>query len=185
MGEPSVHNATPSETTLAPRLPLRLGRFTLCEELGAGGMATVYLARMELAAGLERLVALKTIHPHLAREAAFVDMFLDEARIASHITHPNVCSTHDFGEENGVYYLAMEYLLGEPLFDVINGLVDRFDEVREVLPDVLCQRQQDAKEARRGSWGGIPRRAKVQDRGNEGPQSRRRSRSPSKYCRRT
>ena len=111
MGEPSVQGAS-GETPLGPKLPLKLGRFTLCEELGAGGMATVYLARMELAAGIERLVALKTIHPHLAKERPFVDMFLDEARIASHVTHPNVCSTHDFGEVDGVYYLAMEYLLG-------------------------------------------------------------------------
>lgn len=138
-------NAIP-EKSLAPTLPLRLGRFTLCEEVGAGGMATVYLARMGLAAGLERLVALKTIHPHLAKESAFVDMFLDEARIASHVTHPNVCSTHDFGEVDGVYYLAMEYLLGEPVFDVINRLVEAFDEVREVLPYLAARILADACE---------------------------------------
>src|SRR5688572_33369002 len=102
---PSVSTA---ETALHPKLPLRLSRFTLCEELGSGGMATVYLARMNLAAGLERLVALKTIHPHLAKEKPFVDMFLDEARIASHISHPNVCAVHDFGELEGVYYLRSE-----------------------------------------------------------------------------
>ncbi|HEY8428104.1 MAG TPA: serine/threonine-protein kinase, partial [Sandaracinaceae bacterium] len=102
-------------------------------------MATVYLARMELAAGLDRLVALKTIHPHLAREKAFIDMFLDEARIASLISHPNVCAVHDFGEVSGVYYLAMEHLIGEPLFDVINRLVDRFDEVRDVLPYIAAR----------------------------------------------
>ncbi len=146
MGEPSVQITTSGDTPLGPQLPLRLGRFTLCEELGAGGMATVYLARMQLAAGLERLVALKTIHPHLAKESAFVDMFLDEARIASHVTHPNVCSTHDFGEADGVYYLAMEYLLGEPVFDVINRLVDRFDEVKEVLPYLAARIIADACE---------------------------------------
>lgn len=134
------------ETPLRPKLPLKLGRYTLCEELGAGGMATVYLARMDLAAGLDRLVALKTIHPHLAREKAFVDMFLDEARIASHVSHPNVCSVHDFGELGGVYYLAMEYLLGEPLFDVINRLVERFEEVQDVLPFVAARVIADACE---------------------------------------
>ncbi|MCZ7683428.1 MAG: serine/threonine protein kinase [Sandaracinaceae bacterium] len=138
MVAPSTHSAS-RDTPLRPKLPLRLGRFTLCEELGAGGMATVYLARMELAAGLDRLVALKTIHPHLARERAFVDMFLDEARIASHVSHPNVCAVHDFGEVGGVYYLAMEHLIGEPLFDVINRLVDRFDDVREVLPFIAAR----------------------------------------------
>ncbi|MCB9595310.1 MAG: protein kinase [Sandaracinaceae bacterium] len=146
MGERAVQIQASSETPLGPKLPLRLGRFTLCDELGAGGMATVYLARMQLAAGLERLVALKTIHPHLAKERAFVDMFLDEARIASHVTHPNVCSTHDFGEVDGVYYLAMEYLLGEPVFDVINRLVERFDDVREVLPFLAARIVADACE---------------------------------------
>lgn len=145
MASPSTSVAS-SETPLRPQLPLKLGRFTLCEELGAGGMATVYLARMDLAAGLDRLVALKTIHPHLARERAFVDMFLDEARIASHVNHPNVCAVHDFGELGGVYYLAMEYLLGEPLFDVINRLVERFDDVREVLPFVAARVIADACE---------------------------------------
>ncbi|GAB5543819.1 MAG: hypothetical protein SangKO_035790 [Sandaracinaceae bacterium] len=145
MGEPSVQGPS-GETPLGPKLPLKLGRFTLCEELGAGGMATVYLARMELAAGIERLVALKTIHPHLAKEPPFVDMFLDEARIASHVTHPNVCSTHDFGEVDGVYYLAMEYLLGEPLFDVINRLVERFDDIQEVLPYLAARIIADACE---------------------------------------
>ena len=131
---------------LAPQLPLKLSRFTLCEELGSGGMATVYLARMDLAAGIERLVALKTIHPHLAKEKPFVDMFLDEARIASHVSHPNVCATYDFGEVDGVYYLAMEYLLGEPLFDVINRIVERFDETREVLPFLAARVIADACE---------------------------------------
>jgi serine/threonine-protein kinase len=134
------------EMLLRPKLPLRLGRFTLCEELGSGGMATVYLSRMELAAGLERLVALKTIHPHLAKEKPFVDMFLDEARIASHVSHPNVCAVYDFGEASGLYYLAMEHLIGEPLFDVINRIVDRFDEMKEVLPYLTARVIADACE---------------------------------------
>ena len=103
--------------TLGPVLPYALGRFTLCEELGAGGMATVYLAKMRLAAGLERHVAIKTIHAHLAKQQAFVDMFLDEAKIASHISHPNVCAVYDFGDVQGLYYIAMEYLVGAPLIE--------------------------------------------------------------------
>src|SRR5690349_2981028 len=101
----STSSAEPA-SSLVPALPFRLGRFTLCRELGAGGMATVYLSRMRLAAGLERLVALKTIHSHLAKERTFVDMFLDEAKIASQISHPNVCSVFDFGEVGGTYFLA-------------------------------------------------------------------------------
>src|SRR5690606_35389321 len=115
--------------------------------LGAGGMATVYLSRMRLAAGLERLVALKTIHSHLAKEPVFVDMFLDEAKIASLISHPNVCSVYDFGEVNGTYFLAMEYLLGEPLFDVINTIAEREDEdLRKAAPFLAARIIADACE---------------------------------------
>ena len=94
----------------------QLGRYQLCFELASGGMATVYLARMDGPHGFEKIVALKRIHPHLVRDRSYVDMFLDEARIASGITHPNVCSVFDFGEFNGEYYLAMRsYLVGESL----------------------------------------------------------------------
>jgi serine/threonine-protein kinase len=93
----------------------QVGRYRLCFELASGGMATVYLARMEGPHGFEKLVALKRVHPHLVSERRYVEMFLDEARIASGITHPNVCSVFDFGESDGEYYLAMEYLVGEPL----------------------------------------------------------------------
>ncbi|MGB5349020.1 MAG: serine/threonine-protein kinase, partial [Polyangiales bacterium] len=57
----------------------------------------------------------KRIHPHLASEQEYVEMFLDEARIASRITHSNVCSVFDFGQADGEYFIAMEYLVGEPL----------------------------------------------------------------------
>ncbi|MEM9069669.1 MAG: serine/threonine-protein kinase [Myxococcota bacterium] len=138
-----------AQPSLKPRLPQALGRFTLCEELGAGGMATVYLSKMRLGAGLDRLVALKTIHSHLAKEQTFVDMFLDEARIASHISHPHVCAVYDFGQEGDVYFLAMEYLIGEPVFDFINRvakLKDESDELMEALPFLAARILGDACE---------------------------------------
>jgi len=102
--------------------PTQLGRYRLCHELAVGGMAAVYLARAEGAAGFEKFVAIKVIHGHLARERQFVEMFLDEARLASRIGHPNVCTVFDFGLADGVYYLAMEYLLGEPLLRLLEVL---------------------------------------------------------------
>ena len=133
--------------SLGPKLPYGLGRFTLCRELGAGGMATVYLSKMRLAAGMDRLVALKTIHGHLAKERTFVDMFLDEAKIASHISHPNVCSVYDFGDVDGIYYLAMEYLVGESLFDFVNAVAeDDGKELREALPFLAARVIADACE---------------------------------------
>lgn len=124
-----------------------MGRFTLAEELGAGGMATVYLGKMKLGAGLDRLVAVKTIHGHLAKKQAFVDMFLDEARIASMISHPNVCAVFDFGQEEGTYFLAMEHLLGEPLFDAIGAVDrDRGEELMQAVPFLAARIIADACE---------------------------------------
>lgn len=117
----SVREGEPRVTSsLEPRppdrsVPARIGRYELCFEVASGGMASVYLARAEGVPGFQKLLALKRIHPHLSREKEYVDMFLDEARIASRITHSNVCSVFDFGEAEGEYYIAMEYLVGEPL----------------------------------------------------------------------
>jgi serine/threonine-protein kinase len=93
--------------------PRRIGRYDICFEIAAGGMATIYLARVEGPGGFKKLVALKCIHPHLVRQAGFVEMFLDEARLASRISHPNVCSVFDFGFADSTYYIAMEFLVGE------------------------------------------------------------------------
>jgi len=76
-------------------------------------MAAVYLAQLEGSHGFERWVAVKVIHPHLTGERRFADMLFDEARVAARIHHPNVCAVLDFGEEDGVLYLVMEYLHGE------------------------------------------------------------------------
>ena len=104
-----------------PRAPsiTRLGRYRLVREIASGGMASVNLA---VAEGLDKLVALKIIHPHLAQEDSFVRMFLDEARLASAITHRNVCNVFDFGETDGRYYIAMDYLSGQSLRDVLRRL---------------------------------------------------------------
>jgi len=105
----------------APRAPQmqRLGRYRLVQEIASGGMASVNLA---VADGVDKLVALKMIHANLAQEDAFVQMFLDEARIASAISHRNVCNVFDFGETDGRYFLAMDYLSGQSLRDVIQRL---------------------------------------------------------------
>ncbi len=108
--------------------PEKIGRYQLCFELASGGMASVYLARAEGTPGFQKLVALKRIHSHLADEKDYVEMFLDEARIASRITHANVCSVFDFGEAEGEYFIAMEYLVGEPLSRVHRRVVADADQ---------------------------------------------------------
>lgn len=117
-GSQHVHSAIPRAAA-----PERIGRYELCFELASGGMASVYLARADGPPGYQKVVALKRIHPHLAVEKDYVEMFLDEARIASRITHPNVCSVFDFGESDGEYFIAMEYLVGEPLSRVHRRIV--------------------------------------------------------------
>lgn len=97
----------------------RIGRYRIALELASGGMATMFLARAEGPGGFEKLAALKRIHPHLATDPQFIEMFFDEARIASRIAHPNVCSVFDFGEAAGAYYIAMDYVHGETLGRVL------------------------------------------------------------------
>ncbi|MEM9188959.1 MAG: serine/threonine-protein kinase [Myxococcota bacterium] len=96
-----------------------LGRYELFYELGRGGMATVFLARMRGAGGFQRWFAIKRVHENLAGDREFIDMFLDEARIAAAVQHPNVAQVFDLGEADGRYYIAMEYLHGEPLHRVV------------------------------------------------------------------
>jgi eukaryotic-like serine/threonine-protein kinase len=91
------------------------GKYSLVARLATGGMAEIFLARLQGAAGFEKLVCIKRILPHLARDKQFVAMFLDEARIAARISHPNVCQVFELGEIENSYFLAMEYLEGVPL----------------------------------------------------------------------
>jgi len=110
-------------------------------------MASVYLARAEGAPGFQKLIALKRIHPHLATEKDYVEMFLDEARIASRITHANVCSVFDFGEADGEYYIAMEYLVGEPLSRLHRRVVANADQrSSKLLPARMARVIADACE---------------------------------------
>ncbi|MBW2465343.1 MAG: serine/threonine protein kinase, partial [Deltaproteobacteria bacterium] len=95
------------------------GRYRLKYQIASGGMASVFLAGAAGAAGFEKPVAIKRMHPHLARRKEYVEMFLDEARITSRINHPNVCQVFDFGETEGAYYMALEYLVGEPLTTIL------------------------------------------------------------------
>ena len=114
--EPLDADVTRPSRVLAPGE--RLGAFRLIEEVGYGGMGSVWIARREGPGGFSKFLAIKTIHPHLAREPAFVAMFLDEARIAATMEHPNVAQVFELGDDDGHLFLAMEYLHGEHLGQV-------------------------------------------------------------------
>ena len=93
----------------------RLGRYEIVSDLGAGGMATVYLGRALSVAGFQRLVAIKVLHPHLLRDETFVQMFLDEGRLAARIHHPNVVGTLDLERSPEGLYIVSEYIEGDQL----------------------------------------------------------------------
>ncbi|PRQ03575.1 Serine/threonine-protein kinase pkn6 [Enhygromyxa salina] len=110
-----------------------VGRYELIHRIAHGGMATVYLGRAKGKAGFEKIVAVKVIHPHLASEAEFVGMFLDEARIAARIHHPHVVEILDLGQSDGAHYMVMEFIEGENLAALIRAL----DGERLPVPVVL------------------------------------------------
>jgi hypothetical protein len=94
---------------------LRVGRYLVFDEIAAGGMATVHYGRMVGDAGFSRTVAIKRLHDGLAKDPDFIAMFMDEARLAARIHHPNVVTTIDVVQADGVLVLVMEYLHGETL----------------------------------------------------------------------
>lgn len=97
----------------------RLGRYRLETRLAVGGMAEVWRVRQEGPAGFEKQLVLKKLLPHLAQDADFVRRFLDEARYAALLDHPNVVQIFELGEDAGTYFLVMEYLRGRSLREVL------------------------------------------------------------------
>jgi len=88
------------------------GKYELLAEAGTGGMATVWRGLTRGAAGFTRPVAIKRILPQLVADEKFVEMFIEEARVVSELQHPNIVQIHDFGEEDGDYFLVMEWVEG-------------------------------------------------------------------------
>src|SRR6476660_3709611 len=107
----------PPESSLLGALE-QIDRYQIVARLGKGGMAEVFRAKLTSIGGFERDVALKVLLPSFAAEPEFVEMLLDEARIAGAIDHPNVLQVLDVGRRNEVFYLVMEYVDGQDLRSV-------------------------------------------------------------------
>jgi eukaryotic-like serine/threonine-protein kinase len=105
--------------------PETVGRYVLHRPIARGGMATIHLARLEGADGFSRLVAAKRLHPEFTEDKDFVEMFLDEAKIASSIQHPNVVPVLDVVRVDGEVVLVQEYVHGVPLDRLCARLRDR------------------------------------------------------------
>ena len=101
-------------------------------------MASVHLARMDGPGGFQKWVAIKRIHPHLVEDDQFVDMFLDEARIAAGINHANVAQVFDLGKDDNTYWIAMEYLHGEPLREIMRRAEERHSLISAELAARIC-----------------------------------------------
>ncbi len=103
----------------------RIGDYELVADLRSGGMATLFLGRRLGAAGFSRDVAIKIVHPQLASDEQFRQMFLDEAMLSSRIQHPNVVHVEELGEHAGAHFLVMEYVHGCSLSQLQRALVGR------------------------------------------------------------
>ncbi|MDF3071145.1 MAG: serine/threonine protein kinase [Polyangiaceae bacterium] len=99
--------------------PQIFGKYVLERELASGGMARVYLATLRGAVGFEKRLVVKQIRPELALDEAFVRRFVEEAKIAVELSHPNIVPVYELGVEQGVYYIAMELCEGLTLTEVL------------------------------------------------------------------
>jgi tRNA A-37 threonylcarbamoyl transferase component Bud32 len=109
----SVPEPAPGDPQIGP--VRRFGNYTLIKKLATGGMAEIWLARQRGLAGFQRFIVIKKILSHLSDQKTFRDMFLDEARTSAQLNHPNVVQIYDLGNEQGAYYIAMEFIAGENL----------------------------------------------------------------------
>ena len=127
---PPPDATTPSVGTDAPRV---VGRYELVAPIGVGGMATVFVGRLRGDAGFSRVVAVKRLHEHLLGDAEAKAMFIDEARLASQIRHPNVVSTLDVVELGREIFIVMDYVEGVSLSQLLRAV----DESGATIPPAM------------------------------------------------
>jgi serine/threonine protein kinase/Flp pilus assembly protein TadD len=100
---------------MQPFQPVRFGKYLLLDKIAVGGMAELYRAKIIGVQGFEKLIAVKRILPHLTTEDELITSFIDEAKLAALLNHPNIVQIYDFGHMESSYFLAMEYLIGKDL----------------------------------------------------------------------
>jgi serine/threonine protein kinase len=97
----------------------RFGKYSLLNRIAVGGMAEIFLARQEGLEGFEKTICIKRIRPHLSSQPNFVRMFLNEAKLAAQLNHPNIVQIYDLGRINDSYFIAMEYISGRDMSRII------------------------------------------------------------------
>ena len=99
--------------------PIRFGKYTLIDRIAVGGMAEIFLARQAGLEGFEKTIVIKRIRPHLSKQSNFVKMFLNEAKLAAQLNHPNIVQIYDLGKIGESYFIAMEYIFGRDMRRII------------------------------------------------------------------
>ena len=125
------------------RFPIRFGKYLLLEKIATGGMAELFRAMIAGDQGFEKLVAIKRILPHLTDQQEFIHAFIDEAKLAALLQHPNIVQVYDFGSIQGSYFISMEHLFGQDLHSIVARSKDRHSplELHHVIPIVsrICE----------------------------------------------
>lgn len=104
--------------------PQKISKYTVLNRLGTGGMAEVFKCRLSGVGGFEKLVVVKRILPHLVEDEAFVRMFLDEARIAANLNHPNIVQVYEIAQDDdGTPFIAMEFVRGPTLSQLVRKVI--------------------------------------------------------------
>lgn len=117
-----------------------IGAYEIVRHVTSGGMASLYLGRRRGVAGFQKLVAIKIVHPHLAKEKRFIGMFLDEARLMARIQHPNVVHIEELTEDQGTFLMVMEYVHGCALYDLLKRLAQRGRSLNPALATWIAAR---------------------------------------------
>ncbi len=114
-----------ARTDIVGSHPPRLGKYQILKRLAVGGMAEIYLARIDGIQGFEKYVVVKRTLPQYACDERFNNMFLEEAKLAAQLHHPNIVQVYDIGHADDIYFFAMEYVHGEDLANLLRTLLDR------------------------------------------------------------
>src|SRR3954454_21629882 len=104
---------------------IKFGQYVLLEKIATGGMAEVWKARMRGVEGFQKIVAIKKILPHLSDNQDFIEMFVDEAKLAAQLNHNNIIHIYDLGKIQSSYYIAMEYIDGYDLKNILKKAQER------------------------------------------------------------
>ncbi|HRE90528.1 MAG TPA: serine/threonine-protein kinase, partial [Myxococcota bacterium] len=101
-------------------LPAPFGDYELLERIGTGGMAEIFRARKVGPSGFEKVMVIKRVLPELVQNRAFIDLLIAEARVTSLLNHPNIVQIHELGDVSGTYYIAMEFVDGSDLLNLLS-----------------------------------------------------------------